>query len=69
MVRNQEGNKDLAGEGIMLERIRTFFGKVRGQHAHKKTIVEEGTLYRCTKCHLIFTTKSAGEQHDCRERL
>lgn len=53
----------------MLERIRTFFGKVYGQHAHKKTIVEQGTLYRCTKCHLIFTTKQAGEQHDCRERF
>lgn len=50
----------------MLEMIRTFWGKIRGRG---KVIVEEGTLYRCTKCHLIFTTKSAGEQHDCRERL
>jgi DNA-directed RNA polymerase subunit RPC12/RpoP len=31
--------------------------------------VEEGMLYRCTKCHLIFTTRLAGEQHDCRERI
>jgi hypothetical protein len=50
----------------MLEMIRTFWGKIRGRG---KVIVEEGTLYRCTKCHLIFTTKSAGEQHDCRERF
>ena len=50
----------------MLELIRTFWGKLRGRG---KVIVEEGMLYRCTKCHLIFTTKTAGEQHDCRERI
>lgn len=50
----------------MLELIRTFWGKFRGRG---KVIVEEGMLWRCTKCHLIFTTKTAGEQHDCRERL
>jgi hypothetical protein len=53
----------------MLEAIRTFFGRVRGQHREKETVVVEGQLWRCTKCHLIFTTKSAGEQHDCRERI
>jgi hypothetical protein len=50
----------------MLEMIRTFWGKLRGRG---KVIVEEGILYRCTKCHLIFTTESAGKQHDCRERI
>ena len=53
----------------MLEAIRTFFGRVRGQHREKETVVVEGQLWRCTKCHLIFTTKTAGEQHDCRERI
>jgi len=53
----------------MLEAIRTFFGRVRGQHREKETVVVEGQLWRCTKCHLIFTTKSAGEQHDCSERI
>lgn len=53
----------------MLEAIRTFFGRVRGQHREKETVIVEGQLWRCTKCHLIFTTKSAGEQHDCRERI
>ena len=48
----------------MLEAIRTFFGKLRGE---RRTVIAEGMLYRCTKCHLIFTTKSAGEQHDCKE--
>jgi hypothetical protein len=54
---------------MMLERIRTFFGRVMGLHEKKRTIVVEGAIWRCTKCHLIFTTKRAGEQHDCRERL
>lgn len=53
----------------MLEAIRTFFGRVRGLHGERKTIVEQGLVYRCTKCNLLFLTKSAGEQHDCRERL
>jgi hypothetical protein len=49
----------------MIEAIRTFFGKLRGERGDRKTVVEQGTLYRCTKCKLIFLTKSAGEQHDC----
>lgn len=53
----------------MLEAIRTFIGKVRGQHEKKKTIVVEGSLWRCTKCGLIFLTYSAGEQHNCKEKL
>ena len=48
----------------MLEAIRTFFGKLRKRG---NVVVEQGTLYRCTKCHLIFTTKTAGEQHHCIE--
>ncbi len=51
----------------MLERIRTFFGKEKGQHPNKKIIVEEGTLWRCTQCHLIFLNKKEGEQHPCTE--
>jgi hypothetical protein len=53
----------------MLELIRTFFGRVRGLHGERKTIVEEGMLYRCTKCHLIFTTRVAGEKHECNEKI
>ena len=53
----------------MLEAIRTFFGKLRGERGDRKTIVEQGLVYRCTKCQLIFLTKSGGEQHECRERI
>jgi hypothetical protein len=53
----------------MLEAIRTFFGKMRGERGERKTIVNQGLVYRCTKCNLLFLTKTAGEQHDCRERI
>lgn len=53
----------------MIEAIRTFWGKLRGQHGERSTIVEQGFVYRCTKCQLIFLTRTAGEQHECRERI
>jgi hypothetical protein len=51
----------------MLEAIRTFFGKLRGERGNRKTVIEQGTLYRCTRCQLIFLTKSSGEQHQCQD--
>jgi len=48
----------------MLEKIRTFFGK---QRERGRTIVEQGLVYRCTKCNLLFLTRTAGEQHKCME--
>jgi hypothetical protein len=53
----------------MIEAIRTFFGKLRGLRGERRTVIEQGTLWRCTKCQLIFLTKKAGEKHDCRERI
>lgn len=53
----------------MLEKIRTFFGRVIGSHHEKKTVVVEGHLWRCTKCKLVFVTKEGGESHVCSERL
>jgi hypothetical protein len=52
----------------MLETIRTFWGKVRGLRGERQTIVEQGLVYRCTKCQFIFLTKTAGEQHQCQDR-
>ena len=56
-------------ELTMLEVVRTFWGKVRGLRGERRTVVEEGQLWRCTECKLIFVSKSAGEEHDCKERL
>jgi hypothetical protein len=51
----------------MLERIRTFFGRVMGLHEKKRTIVEVGTAWACTKCRLVFLTKREGDKHECAE--
>lgn len=51
----------------MIETIRTFVGKLRGEHGERRTIVEQGLVYRCTKCQLIFLTRTAGEKHKCME--
>jgi hypothetical protein len=52
----------------MLEKIRTFFGRLYGLHAEKKTIVEVGTAWTCTKCKLVFLTKRGGDKHECLEQ-
>ena len=49
----------------MLEAIRTFVGKLRGQHGERSTIVEQGFVWRCTRCNMIFLTRTTGEQHPC----
>ena len=51
----------------MIERIRTFFGKLIGTHEKKKTIVVIGLAWACTKCKLVFLTKREGDKHDCAE--
>jgi hypothetical protein len=49
----------------MLERIRTLFGRMK----NKTTIVVVGSVWTCTKCRLVFLTKSEGDKHDCKERI
>lgn len=53
----------------MLERIRTFFGRTKGIHQDKETIVSQGSAWYCTECKLVFITKAAGAQHSCELRL
>jgi hypothetical protein len=53
------------GENIMLERIRTFFGRTK----NKTNIVEQGSAWYCTDCKLVFLTKHSGEQHSCEYRF
>ena len=49
----------------MLERIRTFFGREKGTHPNKATIVAQGSAWYCTECRLVFLTKQAGDKHNC----
>ena len=53
----------------MLEKIKTFFGKLYVQHANKTTIVEVGEAWYCTECGLVFLTKAAGKTHSCEYRF
>jgi hypothetical protein len=53
----------------MLERIRTFFGRTKGIHQDKTTVVAQGTAWYCTECKLVFLTKQAGDQHSCEYRF
>jgi hypothetical protein len=53
----------------MLKHIRTFFGRTKGTHQDKQTIVAQGSAWYCTECGLVFITKAAGAQHSCEYRL
>ena len=53
----------------MLERIRTFFGREKGTHPNKSTIVAQGSAWYCTDCRLVFITKAAGDKHSCEFRF
>lgn len=53
----------------MLKQIRTFFGKVHGIHQDKKTVVQQGTAWVCTECHLVFLAKQEATKHSCEYRL
>lgn len=53
----------------MLEKVRTFFGRIVGLHQEKKTKVVEGELWYCTDCKMIFLNKKEAENHVCSERL
>jgi hypothetical protein len=64
---NFESKISIFLEDVMLERIRTFFGRVMGLHEKKRTIVAVGTAWACTKCRLVFLTKREGDKHECAE--
>jgi hypothetical protein len=48
-----------------LKEIRSFFGRLRGNHSERYTHVTESKLYECIKCKQIFQTKQQGESHEC----
>ena len=53
----------------MLEKIKTFLGKVRVRHADKTTLVEVGEAWYCTECRLVILTRRAGDKHNCEYRF
>jgi len=53
----------------MLNRIRTFFGRTKGIHQNKSTIVAQGSAWYCTDCRMVFLTEHAADQHTCEYRF
>jgi len=53
----------------MIEIIRTFFGKLRGQRGTRQTVIEEGKLWRCTDCKTLFMTAHAAKDHACTGKI
>jgi hypothetical protein len=47
----------------MLEAIRTFFGRVRGLHGNKETIIVESVAWRCRICGEVFLDQSLANEH------
>ena len=46
----------------MIEKIKSFFG-----FNNKEKVVEQGKMWHCTKCKLVFLTESTGKNHHCAE--
>ena len=53
----------------MIEKICTFFGREKGTHPNKSTVVAQGSAWYCTDCRLVFITKAAGDKHSCEYRF
>jgi hypothetical protein len=47
----------------VIEQIKTFFGRTKGLHHDKQTVVVESAAWRCTLCGKVFLTRQAGEVH------
>lgn len=46
----------------MFEKIRSFFG------CANKKVMEQGKVWHCSKCKLIFLSESASKKHYCVEQ-
>jgi hypothetical protein len=47
----------------IIEMIRTFFGRVRGLHGNKETIIVESVAWRCRICGEVFLDESLANEH------
>lgn len=51
----------------MIKAIKTFFGNFRGGQGDRKVVIQQGRMWRCTKCSLLFLTEEEGGKHFCTE--
>jgi hypothetical protein len=49
----------------MIQQIRTFFGKQRGESGKRRTEVKMGIAWICLGCGKVFTNKSLADLHKC----
>lgn len=47
----------------MIEKIKTFFGRIRGLHGSKETIIVESVAWRCRICNEVFLDESLANKH------
>jgi hypothetical protein len=53
----------------MIQQIRTFYGRTKGLHGDKKTIVTQGVAWLCVNCGKVFTNKRLSEIHNCTREI
>jgi len=63
-IRFVPGSEKVPSMTPSVELIRTFFGKTRGQHENKRTVVTESVAWRCTNCGQIFLKKFEASEHE-----
>jgi len=51
----------------MIQQIRTFFGRQRGESGKRRTEVRMGVAWICLSCGKVFTNKALADIHKCKE--
>lgn len=53
----------------MIEPVRTFYGRTKGLHRERETVVVQQTWWRCTECNKYFQRKEEADRHARREHM
>ena len=52
----------------MIEKIKTYNAKMRGEVRNRRLEVVVDFIYKCTHCGTIWRTKDDTKAHNCREK-
>jgi hypothetical protein len=53
----------------MIRKIRTFYGRQKGQHGNKKTTVDMGVAWLCEKCGEVILYEHLTPKHFCKRLI
>ena len=53
----------------MIEEIKTYNPKLRGEVRNRRLEVVIGFIYKCTDCGTIWSTKDDAKDHACKEKI